>query len=86
VETDTRDVLGEFFESKYMPCEECGASVARAEREAHKCERERWLSYQVFQRRDELERFDDELAAFFESPRGRFEAWYAARSRSAPGA
>jgi hypothetical protein len=85
VETDTRDVLGEFFESKYMPCEECGASVARAEREAHKCERERWLSYQVFQRRDELERFDHELAAFLESPRGRFEAWYAARSRSAPG-
>ncbi len=82
MEADTRDVLGEFFESKYMPCEECGASVARDERDAHMCERERWLTYQIFQRHDEIERFDDELAAFLDSPRGRFELWYAERKRT----
>jgi hypothetical protein len=75
-------VLDEFFESKYMPCGECGASLARGERDAHTCERERWATYQVFQRRDEIERFDDELAAFLESPRGRFELWCAERDRT----
>ncbi len=75
-------MLGGFFQSTYMPCGECGASVARGERDGHACERERWLSYQVFQRREEIERFDDELGAFLESPRGRFELWYAERERT----
>ena len=75
-------MLGGFFEANYMPCGECGASLARGERDEHMCDRERWVTYQVFQRREEIERFDDELAAFLESPRGRFELWYAERKRT----
>jgi hypothetical protein len=71
-----------FFESKYMPCEECGASLARDEREGHVCPRERWLDYQVTQRRPELDGFELELGYYLDSPRGRFEVWYAERERT----
>jgi hypothetical protein len=74
-------VLGEFSQSKYMPCEECGASLAHDERERHACERERWLDYQVIQRRPELEGFELELGYYLQTPRGRFELWYAERER-----
>ena len=72
---------GGFFESTYMPCDECGASLARDEREGHACERERWLDYQVTQRRAELEGFELELGYYLQSPQGRFELWYAERER-----
>jgi hypothetical protein len=71
-----------FFESAYMPCEECGASLGRDQRDGHGCERERWLDYQVIQRRAELEGFELELGYYLESPRGRFELWYAERERT----
>ena len=74
-------MLGEFFQSKYAPCDECGASLAREERESHACERERWLDYQVIQRRGELEGFELELGYYLQSPQGRFELWYAERER-----
>ena len=74
-------MLGWLPEPQHMPCPECGASVERVEREHHTCERERWLAYQLFHRREEIERFDQELGAFLSSPRGRFESWYADRER-----
>ena len=70
-----------FPQSHYMPCVECGASVARAERELHTCDRERRLDFAVFQLRDELGDFDEVFMAYLESPRGRFEVWYAAHRR-----
>jgi formate dehydrogenase maturation protein FdhE len=69
------------FQSRYMPCPECGASVDHVEAEAHACEQERRVSYQLFQLRDEVARFDAELAEYLASPRGRFEQFYAARTR-----
>ncbi len=80
--TDYRDVLDGFFQSTHMPCDECGASLAHDEREGHACERERWLDYQVTQRQAELEGFELELGYYLQSPRGRFELWYAERERS----
>jgi hypothetical protein len=74
-------MLGEFFQSRFMPCDECGASVAREERDGHACERNRWLDYQVIQRRAELEDFEVELGYYLESPQGRFELWCAERER-----
>ena len=74
-------MLGGFFESTHMPCDECGASLAHGEREAHECERERWLDYQVTQRRGELEGFELELGYYLDTPRGRFDLWYAERRR-----
>jgi len=66
-----------------MPCSDCGGSVPVRQRERHICENERWATYQLFQRRDEVAAFDDQLATYLESPRGRFELWDAARRRNA---
>jgi hypothetical protein len=66
-----------------MPCGECGESVAKAEREQHVCDRERWLDYQLFVRRAEVEGFDTDLSAYLDSPEGRFQAWDAERRRQA---
>jgi hypothetical protein len=75
---DTRLVFG----SRFMPCPDCGASLAHDERANHLCEHERWLDYQVFQRREELAAYDSQLSAYLASPQGRFELWYAARLRT----
>ena len=66
-----------------MPCSECGASVARDEADEHICNPERLLDYRVFQLRGEIEGFEGEVADYLDTPRGRFEAWYAERKRRA---
>ena len=70
-----------FFEPLYMPCQECGASVAGDEREEHVCDQTRRLDYVMFRLRDEVGEFDEELRAYLASPHGRFDAWLAARER-----
>jgi hypothetical protein len=74
------------FRSRFMPCPDCGASIDHLDSGEHRCEQERWLDYQLFQLRDECDRFDEELGAYLDSPHGRFEQWYAARSRRSAGA
>jgi hypothetical protein len=74
-------MFGGLPEPTYMPCVECGATVARVETDAHVCERERWVDYQMFQSRDEVDAVADELAAYLSSPTGRFELWCAERDR-----
>jgi hypothetical protein len=64
-----------------MPCEECGASLDRHEREDHTCDSDRRLEYEIFQQRAAIAHFDDELGAFLISPRGQFELWYAEYTR-----
>lgn len=64
-----------------MPCPDCGASVDQAERDAHVCERDRWLDYQTFGLRGELDAFEAELGSYLASKRGRFDLWYAERRR-----
>jgi hypothetical protein len=63
-----------------MPCPDCGASVAKSDEE-HVCEHERWLDYQLFVRREEVERLEHDVAAWFDSPEGRFQLWEAERRR-----
>jgi hypothetical protein len=70
-----------FPEPEYKPCAECGASVARAEKDRHVCDPERRLDFVFFQLRGEREQFDDQVRAYLESPRGRFEVWYASQRR-----
>jgi hypothetical protein len=60
-------------EPAFMPCSECGASVARGD-DGHACDEERRLEYDVF-------RFDGALGAWLATPQGRFEQYYAARAR-----
>jgi hypothetical protein len=70
-----------FTHSEFMPCPECGASVARSEQDEHECDRERKLDFQMFQLREEVESFETQIAEYLSSPQGRFDAWYAARDR-----
>jgi hypothetical protein len=70
-----------FFDPPHMPCEECGASVARDERDEHVCDEARRLDYVMFRLRDEVEGFDEALRAYLRSPHGRFDAWLAERER-----
>jgi hypothetical protein len=64
-----------------MPCPDCGESLDAVARDGHTCDEERWATYQLFQLRDEVESLDGQVAAYLDSPRGRFELWYAARTR-----
>ena len=72
-----------FPEPRFMPCSECGASVARAEVDEHECDDERLLDYRVFHHREELAAFEAQLGSYLGSPRGRFELWYASQRRHA---
>ena len=78
-------VFGSFPQPRFMPCTECGASVERANANAHVCDRERVLDFRLFQLRDEIAAFDAQLTAWLASARGRFAAWIAERDRRAPG-
>ena len=69
------------FPSRYMPCPDCGASLERCD-DAHECERERWLEFQLFQLRDEVDEFEAERVEYLASSRGRFELYYAERERA----
>lgn len=70
-----------FAHSNYMPCADCGASVAAADKETHECEPERLLDYRMFQLRNEVAGFEGELRGFLDSPHGRFAQWLAKRQR-----
>ena len=66
---------------RHLPCERCGASVARGALREHACDEERRLDYVLFQLRERVAAFECDLAAWLDSPRGRFELYYAERSR-----
>ena len=66
---------------RHMPCPDCGESVAADERRAHRCDDDRWLTYQLFQLRDEIASLEEQVAAYLASPRGRFELWDAEQRR-----
>ena len=70
-----------FPQPRHLPCSECGAAVERSRRDEHLCDRERRLDYELFQLRDEIAAAGDELQAYLDTPRGRFELWCAERDR-----
>ena len=67
---------------KRVVCPGCGVSVATETLEDHTCDRERYVVHQMARLRPEIAHFDRDLGRFLSSPRGRFEEWYAARSRA----
>ena len=69
------------FALRFIACEECGLSVAKSERATHVCEPDRRIAYQMIQHQDELAEVEKEIRTYLESPKGRFEAWYAERKR-----
>jgi hypothetical protein len=68
---------------RHMPCERCGASVERGAEAAHVCDEERRLEFHFFALREGIDSFDDDWTAWLGSPRGRFELFYAERTRRA---
>jgi hypothetical protein len=70
-----------FPQPRHVPCSDCGAAVERSREDEHVCNRDRLLDYQMFQLRDDIGAVGDELAAYLDSPRGRFELWCAERDR-----
>jgi hypothetical protein len=74
-----------FPQPRYMPCSDCGAAVERASTDEHVCDRARLIDYQMFQLRDEVAAVEGEVGAYFDSPKGRFELWWAERERRSSG-
>jgi hypothetical protein len=70
-----------FVYSSYMPCTECGTSVAAAERDEHVCDPNLLLDYRMFQLQEELAGFEDGLREYLDSAQGRFAQWLAERER-----
>lgn len=63
----------------HLPCERCGASVPRDAAAEHVCDEERRLDYELFRLRDGIARLPDDLAAWLETPQGRFALYLAER-------
>ena len=55
--------------------------MPREQEQAHVCDEERRLDYVLVQLRAEVAALDDQLAAWLESPQGKFAAWLAQRER-----
>jgi hypothetical protein len=70
-----------FAQPPFMPCPECGASVAVVAETEHVCNPERRVDYELFQLRAETAELEAEIESYLSSPRGRFEQWYAEHDR-----
>ena len=66
-------------------CPECGAMASLAALHGHECDSGAWVSHQVIKARPGLARLEQDLAGYLATPRGRFELWYAERTRRRPG-
>lgn len=67
------------FGSRFMPCQECGASVERTSLSGHECVPERWAEFQMFGLRDEVAHLEAGVRRYLATASGRFESWLAAR-------
>jgi hypothetical protein len=67
----------------YRACPECGVAVqsARLAGDEHECRPERYVAHQLLRARAGLERLEEELARWLQTPQGRFAAFYARWSR-----
>lgn len=71
-----------FPHPKHMPCPNCGASIpVQDPTAAHVCHDDRRLDFQLAELREEIEGLERDLAAWLETPHGRFAAWLAKRTR-----
>jgi hypothetical protein len=64
-----------------VPCCECGVVVPRVDEYEHVCQAEQRLEYQLTRLKPGILKFEQDLAAYLDSPQGRFELWYAKRRR-----
>ena len=73
------EVRNVVFRSRYMPCDECGASVDRLGRGLHECAPERLADFQLFGLRDDVAQLEARMRRYLATASGRFESWLAAR-------
>jgi hypothetical protein len=64
-----------------MPCPDCGASLPAAGDGSHVCDEERQLDYRLVELSSEIACFDDDLAAWLDTPSGRFARFIAEYDR-----
>jgi hypothetical protein len=66
----------------YLSCPDCGLAVqaARLATAEHDCVPERRIAHQLLKARLGVERLEQDLARWLETPRGRFAAFLARRS------
>ena len=74
-------MLSWYPQARYTPCPDCGASVAADEESIHRCERERYVEYQMLLLRLQVAAFEQQFDDWLHTPQGRFETYYAARKR-----
>jgi hypothetical protein len=74
-------VLSWYPQSQYAPCPDCGAPVLVDEETLHRCERQRYVEYQMLLLRLQISAFEQQFNDWLRTPQGRFSAYYAARDR-----
>ena len=67
------------FRSRYMPCDECGASVDRVGLPHRECLPDRLADYQMFRLRGDVAQLETGVRRYLATASGRFECWLAAR-------
>jgi len=67
------------FRSRFMPCQECGASLDRNSLLEHSCLSDRLADYQMFGLHDELAQLEPGIRRYLATRSGRFETWLAAQ-------
>jgi hypothetical protein len=69
-----------FLQSPYMPCPECGVSLAGDEESEHVCDPVRRLEFELFGLRGGIAAFEEDLAAWLATAQGRFALWLCERT------
>jgi hypothetical protein len=80
-DTSIRLRMSAFADQSHLPCPDCGASLADAERSDHVCDPERRADFLMFQLREEIAGFERGVREYLLSPHGRFAQWLAERRR-----
>jgi hypothetical protein len=65
-------------------CPDCGAMVSIAAWSGHRCLDDRQAACGRVRSVGEADRFEQEFARYLSTARGRFEVWYAQRTRARP--
>jgi hypothetical protein len=74
-------MLSWYPQSQYAPCPDCGAPVSVEDEDEHRCERHRYVEYQLLLLRPQIVAFEREFAAWLDTVQGRFASYYALRQR-----
>ena len=74
-------MLSWYPQSQYTPCPDCGAPVPVEDESDHRCERQRYVEYQMLLLRLQISAFEQQFHDWLRTPHGRFAAYYAAQQR-----